>query len=243
MSKIIDRTGLRFGRLVVIEPSALQYGTSGIRWKCLCDCGKYTDVSGGKLQSGHTRSCGCLMVETCIKRSTKHGLSRSKEYEAWMGMKRRCYREDSRNFTYKEKGIKVCDEWLNSFEAFYSYIGPSPENSSKWSVGRINNDGNYEPGNVRWELLDTQARNHSRQKNNTSGITGVYFKTDEKGKCYWIAFWNDHNCTKRRKMFSVSKYGYDEAKQLAADYRKLKINELKEFGIDYAESHGSKMGE
>jgi hypothetical protein len=243
MTRVIDRTGKKYGRLLVVEKSKEQYGTNGTRWVCLCECGKQVTVGVSKLQSGHTQSCGCLIRDSLVSRNTKHGMCRTKEYEAWCGMKRRCDPTNYKFPTYREKGIKVCDEWLHDFEAFYAYLGSPPENNRKWSVGRIDNNDDYKPGNIRWEQDNTQARNHSRQKNNTSGITGVYLKTDSDGKLYWVAFWNNLNHKKQRKMFSVNKYGYDEAKKLAADYRKLKINELKESGIDYAESHGSKVGE
>jgi len=240
MPKAIDRTGQRFGRLLVIKRNDEQYGTNGIVWYCQCDCGKYTAVGGGKLQSGHTRSCGCLMRDTTIKRSTKHGMCGTKEYEAWCGMKKRCDNTYGKFPTYEEKGIKVCPEWLNNFEAFYEYIGKAPENNRTWSVGRIDNNKDYAPGNVRWEQDLEQARNHSRQKNNSSGTTGVYKKTDTRdNRQYWVAFWNISVGVKQRKSFSVSKYGEELAKQLAIDYRYMMLEKLKDSGIAYAESHGT----
>ena len=236
----IDRTGQRFGRLVAIRESEIQFGTNGTRWDCICDCGNTVSVGGGKLQSGHTRSCGCLMRDTTIERSTKHGMCRTKEYDAWCGMKRRCYNDEGKFPTYAEKDIQVCPEWLNNFEAFFEHMGLAPEKSRKWSVGRIDNNRNYEPGNVRWEQDTEQARNHSRQRNNTSGTTGVYMKTDNRnGRTYWVAFWNIESGTKKRKLFSINKYGSEIAKQLAIDYRNMMIDKLKDSGILYAESHGT----
>ena len=240
MPKKIDRTGQRFGRLVVLRESTEQYGTNGTRWDCLCDCGNTSSVGAGKLQSKHTRSCGCLLRDTTIQRSTKHGMAGSKEYEAWSGMKKRCSSKDKKFQTYFEKEIKVCPEWLHSFEAFFDYIGYAPENSRKWSVGRIDNNRDYEPGNVRWELDPEQARNHSRQKNNTSGTTGVCLWTDNRrGSQYWVAFWNAELNTKKRKLFSINKHGNEKAKQMAIEYRAKVISELESSGIIYAESHGT----
>lgn len=245
MGKIIDRTGQKFGKLTVIKLAPhIKSKSSGVVWECLCECGNITFQSGGHLQSGHTRSCGCLISESVISRCTKHGMCRTKEYDAWCGMKRRCYKSNPlHGHTYKEKGIKVCDEWLRDFQAFYNYIGPAPENDRKWSVGRIDNNDDYKPGNVRWEQDDTQARNHSRQKNNTSGFTGVYLRVFADGKSQWVAFWNDTEGKKQRKAFGVSRYGYEEAKKLAIDYRKKMLDQLQEVGIVYAESHGTRVGE
>ena len=97
-------------------------------------------------------------------------------------------------------------EWINNFEAFYSHIGPAPENSPEWSVGRIDNNGNYRAGNVRWELLDTQARNHSRQRIILQ-VSQVYILKQMKREMLLDCFWNDHNYAKQRKMFSVNRYG------------------------------------
>lgn len=104
----------------------------------------------------------------------------------------------------------------------------------------IDNNKNYEPGNVRWEQDTEQARNHSRQRNNKSGTTGVCLWTDKRnGLKYWTAFWNIELNTKKRKLFSINKYGYEEAKQLAISYRNRMIEDLKDSGILYAESHGT----
>jgi hypothetical protein len=85
-------------------------------------------------------------------------MTKTKEHEAWQAMIGRCHREEHISYPwYGARGIKVCKEWRKSFEAFYNYIGPAPSN--KLTVDRIDNEGNYEPGNVRWATRHQQAAN------------------------------------------------------------------------------------
>lgn len=87
-----------------------------------------------------------------------HGGKRTPEYMTWNRIKQRCRNDfNASYYKYGARGIDVCDEWYDSFQAFISYVGPRP--SPKHQIGRINNDGNYEPGNVRWETPTEQARN------------------------------------------------------------------------------------
>jgi len=116
--------------------------------------------------------------------STKHGLCYTDEYKIWEGIKKRCkHKEQHRYKNYAGRGIKICDEWKNNFIAFLKYVGPRP--SKEHSIDRIDVNGNYEPGNVRWADKFTQARNTRKQKNNTSGIRGVSY---EKGKNRYRAY-------------------------------------------------------
>lgn len=93
----------------------------------------------------------------------KHGLIDTPEYQSWLGMKTRCTNPKSTDYeSYGGRGIKVCDEWLNSFESFFSHIGPKP--LGKVSVDRIDNNGNYEPGNVRWATQSEQSSNQRKRK-------------------------------------------------------------------------------
>jgi len=81
------------------------------------------------------------------------------------------------------RGISVCDEWRNSFAAFHSYIGDKP--TPKHSLDRINNDGNYEPGNVKWSTPKEQANNRRNSLNpNINGINRISLN----GKVYWTLF-------------------------------------------------------
>lgn len=241
-----DKTNKKFGRLRAIELHPDKAGNS-LQWVCLCDCGNYTVVRAGALNNGNTTSCGCVKKENLIKRNTSHSKSKTKEYLAWKDMKKRCYNKNNKRYHhYSSKGITVCDEWINDFAAFLDYIGEAPKDGQTWSVGRIDNNAGYAPGNVRWELLAEQARNHSLQCNNKTGINGIgYRERVIAGNQYtfWVATWSNGFGVKGSKEFSVDKYGFDTAKQMAIDHRCKMIDSFKENGIIYAESHGTRVGE
>lgn len=121
-------------------------------------------------------------------------------------------------------------------------MAPKPQDGQRWSVGRIDNDGWYTYNNLEWQLDPEQSRNHTKQSNNTSGITGLQRQVKIiAGKAYesFVACWNDETGKKKTKNFSTNKFGYEGAKQLAIDYRNKMIAELEKLGIIYAESHGS----
>lgn len=129
---------------------------------------------------------------------------------------------------YSDKGIKVYKEWFN-FELFLNYIGPMPD-SKRWSIDRIDPNGNYEPGNVRWALSTTQNRNRNMFANNTSGDTGVTMR-ERNGNIRWIARWYDlcgKNCS---KSFLNTKYEYPKLE--AINYRLQMIEALNRQGADY----------
>jgi hypothetical protein len=156
---ITDLTGQRFSRLVVLGfGEARSYGTK--IWICKCDCGNLANVSGQGLISGKTRSCGCLKTENAKTLFTTHGQSQTPEYRSWASAKNRVTNPNNAGWEdYGGRGITMCQEWLNDFQAFYDYIGPKPEPKIKYSIDRINNDGNYEPGNVRWATRYEQVTN------------------------------------------------------------------------------------
>ena len=107
MSKLVDLTGRRFGRLIVVA-RAENIGKNSA-WQCRCDCGNNTVVSAPNLKSGATSSCGCGLSEATIARSTKHGKSRSKLYYVWCGMKARCYNPHNKQYDdYGGRGITIC---------------------------------------------------------------------------------------------------------------------------------------
>lgn len=176
--RVINITGQRFGRLIVLEPESKS--PNGIVWKCRCDCGGTVSVVSTALRNKDhgTKSCGCIWKE----KMTKHGHTRngsssrnmSPEYSVWLGMKKRCLNKNDVAYpNYGGRGISICPEWVEDFAAFLNHIGPRP--SRRYSIDRYpDTNGNYEPGNVRWATVLQQARN----KNNNRILT-----FDGESKC------------------------------------------------------------
>ena len=156
-------TSQEFGRLTVIGFAGYKSFPSGqkaIMWQCRCSCGKTVAVLARLLKCGGTKSCGCSRKSTTLDCIDQRGKAapRTPEYRAWAAMKTRCYNPNYSEFdSYGGRGIIVDPSWINDFPAFLAHIGPRP--SAKHSIDRIENDGNYEPGNVRWATLETQVNN------------------------------------------------------------------------------------
>jgi hypothetical protein len=158
LGTLLDLTGRRFGRLVVLR-RVVHPGRT--RWLCACDCGNETAVLTLNLHRDRgTRSCGCLMREyqASGRGNWKHGAKRSPEYGIWCAMKQRCCNPRNPAFArYGGRGITICDHWLHSFAAFLSDMGPRP--SPTHSIDRIDNDQGYAPGNCRWATPTEQNLN------------------------------------------------------------------------------------
>lgn len=163
-----DRTGQVSGYLTVIGYAG--HADDDIkklqsRWWCKCICGTIKIVQSSNIANGETKSCGCMRSYGLSVNNQTHGQSNHDEYHAWDGMRARCTDPNSPSFhRYGGRGISVCDRWTGpgGFERFFTDLGKRP--SSEHSLGRIDNDGNYEPGNVRWEDRVQQARNKSSNR-------------------------------------------------------------------------------
>lgn len=168
---IKDLTGRRFGRLVVRHLTG-ERRNGCVVWHCLCDCGEHVDVKSGALASGNTKSCGCLKRDSARESHTKHGHSHTPISCVWIEMNQRCSNPSNHSYRrYGARGITVCNEWRDSFEAFYDYVSQLPHFGEKgYSLDRINNDGNYESGNVRWATAAEQVQN--RRNSRTLTIDG-----------------------------------------------------------------------
>lgn len=217
MSKLIDLTNMKFGRLTVIARAENKHGKA--RWLCRCDCGNEIIAYGSILLKGNTRSCSCLQKEITSKRCFKslinqkfglltvlervannkhnricykcrcecgrevvvesghlksgntascgclhgqhHGMENTKIYKTWSNIKTRCTNSKVKCYArYGGRGITFYKMWAESFVEFYNYVSQLPHFGEKgYSLDRIDNNGNYEPGNLRWATAKQQGRN------------------------------------------------------------------------------------
>lgn len=155
--------GKRYGRLVVTDADARYVtradGTHRFFWLCKCDCGSEYLAHPRRLITKRLQSCGCLRRERAGP-PIKHGLSKTPEYLAWQQMKNRCLNPSGASWAhYGGRGIRVCDRWLE-FEVFLKDVGQKP--GPEYSLGRIDNEGSYEPANVEWQTARQQSKNRRR---------------------------------------------------------------------------------
>lgn len=177
MGKKIDLTGRRFGRWIVLEvttPFVRESGKTDSRYICRCDCGTKRTIKAKDLLCGSTKSCGCLRSDLMKKRRTTHGMTNTRLFRIWDGMKQRCGINSETHKHWAGKGIQICDEWLgdSGFQNFYDW---SIQNGydEHLSIDRINSDGNYCPENCRW--VDSYVQN-----NNSSNNTHIFYKGEVK---------------------------------------------------------------
>ena len=202
MGKFIDLSGMRFGRLTVISraPSSRYADQTVTRWKCKCDCGNEIAVQGCSLRTGHSKSCGCWQRDyrkNIPPPNKTHGHRYqdkgrcTREYSAWCNMIQRCENPNNTNFKdYGARGIMI-DPALRTFEGFMKVLGPCP---NRFTLDRIDCNGNYSPGNVRWIDQASQKRNTRRN------IAIIH-----RGRSMCISEWAREigvtpNCIKRRLM-------------------------------------------
>lgn len=142
---------------------------------CLCECGNRSEVLGTNLRRGRSKQCVECGIKTLSASPTTHGMTYSAENVIWRGMKRRCFAPKCSAYKYYGgRGITVCEHWLE-FANFFADMGPRP--SSNHSIERIDNNGNYEPGNVRWATRDEQAKN--KRSLLSFEVNGVVCNTSE----------------------------------------------------------------
>lgn len=165
---MIDLTNKVFDRLTVVRRVGSDKSHNAT-WLCICECGNEIVTAGIYLRSGDKRSCGCLHKEIVQKTMTTHGLSKTRLYKVWAGIKSRCYNPNNDNYKYYGAlGITMCDEWRDSFEAFrdWSVANGYDEcaGAQACTIDRIDNLLPYSPNNCRWADHMTQCNNQSKNK-------------------------------------------------------------------------------
>lgn len=184
MGALINMTGQKFAKLTVLAM------LPNWRCLCLCECGTEFDTQSYNLRKGLTKSCGCLRLTGDARRT--HGESAkgkwTAEYRTWVNINTRCHNPKATRYeNWGGRGIKVCDEWRKDFQAFLNHMGRRP--SSEHSIDRIDNSGNYEPGNVRWATRSEQARNtrphkkgYKKRARNSQGCPTSVTAPDSNGR-------------------------------------------------------------
>ena len=152
-----DLTGKIFGKLTVLE--RVKNKGEKVCWRCRCKCGNTCIVQGNSLKNGDTQSCGCLRHKSPPNKT--HGMKGTNVYGVWSSIKTRCFNPKRKAYkNYGGRGITMYPAWVNDFQAFYNYVSQLPHFGEEgYTLDRIDNDGNYEPNNLRWTDRKTQARN------------------------------------------------------------------------------------
>ena len=155
--KYSEMIGTRYGKLVVESMNRIDGRNVCV---CRCDCGNRKTVRRDHLISGKTLSCGCYVCENAGALNKTHGMSKTRIYRIWKGLRNRCYNQRLPQYSdWGGRGITVCEEWTN-FESFYKWAIANGYRDDL-SIDRIDNDGNYEPKNCKWSTPQEQALNRS----------------------------------------------------------------------------------
>lgn len=161
--------GKQFYRLTLVSVGGTESGyTTGL---FRCSCGTEKTIRLHAVETGNTRSCGCLKTERSRETFTTHGATNTPEYRAYHEMRKRCLNPNNHAYArYGGRGITICDRWMSSFENFRDDMGPRP--SPSHSLDREDNNGPYSPDNCRWATEKTQASNRrSTRKLSANGET------------------------------------------------------------------------
>lgn len=154
--------GKRFGKLTVIK-RLRSNKKQNVVWLCKCDCGNFTEATTDLLNKGEKLSCGCRNREALLERNTTHGLTHTRLYGIWSGMKARCYNPNRDEYKwYGAKGVTICEEWKNDFQKFYDWSLANGYNDNL-TIDRINPYGDYEPANCRWATWSEQNFNKRKE--------------------------------------------------------------------------------
>lgn len=179
-----DITGLKFGRLTVLEKVGKQNKHHRSHWICKCDCGKIIEAREDSLRNGHTTSCGCYNRERVSQTASTHRLTNSRLYSIWENIVDRIENPNCKGYKYYGgRGIAICKEWRNDFKTFYDW-SMSNGYQDNLTIDRINVDGNYEPSNCRWVTWEIQ--NSNKRNNHYEYINGQKYTVTQISKMYNI---------------------------------------------------------
>lgn len=201
MPAFIDRTGKRFGMLVVIRRDPAQRGKD-VRWVCQCDCGKIVSVIGRHIKTAESTNCGCENNKRTGSRFRTHGQSNTMLYSIWRNMLNRCYYKRHKQYSdYGGRGITVCDRWKTNFATFAIDMGSPP--SSRHTIERKDNMTGYCPSNCEWATRTAQGRNKRTNR-----------LIEFNGKTQCISAWAEQIGLPVHTIHSRLRYGWDIARAL-----------------------------
>lgn len=202
MRKTDIAPGARFGRWTVIKENGRSKKGEKM-YDCICDCGVTKTVSSSNLRYGTSRSCGCLARELTSQRSKTHGMSDTRLFNIWRGMRTRCYSKSDYHYKwYGARGITVCDDWKNDFHSFYDW---AMENGYQdgLSIDRIDNNGDYCSENCHW--ITQHEQTYNTRKN-------VYLTYNGETKC--VSEWSDIIGISNGTLYHRIKCGWSDEKIL-----------------------------
>jgi hypothetical protein len=192
--------GMVFNRLTFVR-----FVENPVLAEFLCSCGTEKTMHFANVTSGKSKSCGCFSDEMRRKISTTHGMSKTPTYKSWTHMRERCFNPGDKRFKhYGGRGITVCPEWKNDFSIFLRDMGVKPE---KMTLDRIDNNGNYEPGNCRWASNKEQSNN--RSNNTFVKFNGEHVRIREVASKFGLTYGGMrhriHSKTYSKEIFSTEK--------------------------------------
>lgn len=212
MSKLIDITGYKYNMLTVLR--RVDNDKNGqSRWECKCDCGNITVAKGANLKNGAVKSCGCLLHKA--PKNKKHGESNTPLYQMWISMIYRCHNEKNQAYKfYGARGIRVCEEW-HDYEAFKRWVEETkPE--GKYTIERIDANGDYCPDNCTWITMSEQANNRR------SNIL-IRYNGEEHNLMKWCEILNRDYKNVHNRMY---KLGWSFEKAISTDIDISKRNKV-----------------
>lgn len=212
-----DMTGQNIGVWNVVEFAGISKYKKAL-WKCICSNGHESVIIGTYLRSKQRKCSECIKDQGFKHGCARKGIRRTTEYMIWASMIGRCVNLKNKRYgDYGGRGINVCERWLNSFELFLEDMRERP--TAKHTIDRINNDGNYEPGNCRWTTNVIQNRNKRLYKKNKSGMSGItWHKVRKKwqvgisvnGKTVYLGLFGELFDAMAVRKNAEIKYGYKE---------------------------------